>query len=67
MKDRVHTFTFERSEEAIERIKNRVIQCREWMKDNLFNESVIKSIEDALNVRNNIKYLDKCKDKNESI
>lgn len=38
MKDRLHTFTFERSEEAIERIKNRIIQCREWMDANLFKK-----------------------------
>lgn len=37
MKDRLHTFTFDRDEEAIERIKNRIIQCREWMQTNLFN------------------------------
>lgn len=38
MEKRMHTFVFDRDEQAIERIKNRVIQCRKWMGDNLFSE-----------------------------
>lgn len=37
MSERVFTFTFERDEQKIEQIKNRVIECREWIKNNLIS------------------------------
>lgn len=36
MEERLHLFVFERDEKAIERIKNRVTDCRKWMDANLF-------------------------------
>lgn len=39
MEDRLHKFTFARDETKIEAIKNRVIQCREWISKNLLNDN----------------------------
>lgn len=36
MNERLFTFTFDRDEAAIEKIKNRVAECRAWMNINLF-------------------------------
>lgn len=38
MKDRLKVFTFNRDEEKIKQIEERVIRCREWIKNNLMNE-----------------------------
>lgn len=35
MNERLHTFTFDRDESKIEDIKKRVVDCREWIKNNL--------------------------------
>jgi hypothetical protein len=37
MNERLHTFTFERDEAKLELLKNRIIECRNWMQKNLFN------------------------------
>jgi hypothetical protein len=37
MNERLFKFTFERKEEEIISVKNRVIECRKWMLNNLFN------------------------------
>lgn len=39
MEERLHRFTFERSEEDIERLYKRIKECRVWMNANLFKVS----------------------------
>ncbi len=34
--ERMHTFTFERDEEELKRIYQRIVLCRNWMNENLF-------------------------------
>lgn len=36
MDQRIHTFKFERNEEDIRKVHDRVLECREWMEINLF-------------------------------
>jgi len=38
MENRVFTFTFDRDEEKIQALKNRITDCRIWIKENLINE-----------------------------
>lgn len=48
MKDRLFTFEIERNENEIQKIYDRVQQCRKWMNDNLFNtelENVIQKVD----------------------
>lgn len=40
MEDRVHTFTFERNDDDIQRLYNRVTECRVWMEENLFKNQL---------------------------
>lgn len=45
--DRHFCFTFERDEEAIKKIPNRVTECREWMETNLYSKCSDYVPEDA--------------------
>ncbi len=39
MKERVHTFKFDRKESDILLLQNRIIECRYWMNENLFKKA----------------------------
>jgi hypothetical protein len=41
MKDRIHIFSFDRDEQIIDKIRQRVIMCREWMDEELFKAALI--------------------------
>lgn len=48
MKDRLFTFEIERNENEIQKIYDRIQQCRKWINDNLFNtelENVIQKVD----------------------
>ncbi len=38
IKNRIHVIDIDRNDEDIEKLKSRVVECREWMNENLFND-----------------------------
>jgi hypothetical protein len=69
MEDRLHLFTFERDQLAIDRMHQRVIDARKWMDENLFKEqqksnSIVEDVFETLAAVTN-PYSEKIKQDNE--